>query len=178
MATALSLHCKQQRKGSGVPYLSHLLSVSALVLEYGGDEDTAIAALLHDAVEDQGGPPTLELIRARFGARSAAIVAECTEEQWEERQRKWRQRKEDFIAALAGVSAEARLVIAADKLHNTYSYLRDHRQIGDELWSRFKDGHRGVSWFLRSVTDALRSAGPHPILDELEAAVARLERLS
>lgn len=175
---AHELHAGQERKGTGAPYISHLLSVTALVLEYGGDEDEAIAALLHDAVEDQGGPATLERIRDLFGARVAEIVAGCTEEQWEERGRKWRERKDDFIASLGRADGSVRLVVAADKLHNAYSYVRDYERFGDGLWTRFRDGRAGVTWFLSAVADALRAGGEMPILVELDTAVGRLKSLS
>jgi (p)ppGpp synthase/HD superfamily hydrolase len=172
---AATLHREQRRKATGAPYLSHLLSVSALVLEYGGDEDEAIAALLHDAVEDQGGEATLLQIREQFGARVAQIVEGCTEEQWRQGGPKWRQRKDDFLTSLADADRSVRLVVAADKLHNAYSYLRDYARFGDVLWSRFKNGREGVTWFLRAAYDALRSGGEMPILRELDAVLARLE---
>jgi (p)ppGpp synthase/HD superfamily hydrolase len=175
---AQQLHASQRRKGSGAPYLAHLLSVAALVLEYRGSEDEAIAALLHDAVEDQGGARTLEEIRRRFGDRVADTVAGCTEEQWHEHGRKWRERKDAFLDALRHADASVRLVVAADKLHNAYSYLRDYAQQGPAVWSSFKDGHRGVTWFLRSACDALRAGGDMPILQELDAVVGRLEHIS
>jgi GTP pyrophosphokinase len=174
---AHELHREQRRKGTGAPYISHLLSVSSLVLEYGGDEDEAIAALLHDAVEDQGGLETLERIRARFGTRVAAIVAGCTEEQWEERGRHWQERKDAFISALGQADRSVRLVVAADKLHNAYSYLRDHERFGDALWSRFRNGRQGVTWFLRTAYGALLAGGDMPILLELDAAIRRIEGL-
>ena len=172
---ANELHRDQRRKGTGAPYLSHLLSVSALVLEYGGDEDEAIAALLHDAVEDQGGEATLAQIRELFGARVAHIVEGCTEEQWQERGRRWQERKDDFLAALAKADNSVRLVVAADKLHNAYSYLRDYERYGSMLWSRFKNGRDGVSWFLRAAHDAIKAGGDLPILHELDTAITRLE---
>jgi len=170
---AAALHRDQRRKGTHAPYLSHLLSVSALVLEYGGDEDEAIAALLHDAVEDQGGQATLLEIQERFGARVAEIVVGCTEE----RGRPWQERKDDFIARLRTADDSVRLVVAADKLHNAYSYLRDYERFGDALWPRFKNGQQGVVWFLRSASEALRGGGDMPILRELDAALARLESI-
>jgi (p)ppGpp synthase/HD superfamily hydrolase len=174
---AHALHREQRRKGTGAPYISHLLSVSALVLEYGGGEDEAIAALLHDAVEDQGGLPTLEQIRQRFGVRVAQLVAGCTEEQWEARGRRWQQRKDDFISALEQADNGVRLVVAADKLHNAYSYLRDYERFGEALWSRFKNGREGVTWFLRTAHTALLAGGELPILHELDAAIGRIENL-
>jgi GTP pyrophosphokinase len=174
---ASELHRAQRRKGTGTPYLSHLLSVSALVLEYGGDEDEAIAALLHDAVEDQGGSATLAQIRERFGDRVARIVEGCSEEQWEDRGRHWQERKDEFIARLAQADGSVRLVVAADKLHNAYSYLRDYEQFGSTVWSRFKNGKQGVIWFLRAAYEALRAHGERPILRELDAALARIESL-
>jgi len=174
---ANELHRGQVRKATGAPYIAHLLSVSALVLEYGGDEDEAIAALLHDSVEDQGGSATLAQVRARFGDRVAAIVAGCTELQWQPGGPRWRERKEEFIARLAEADDSVRLVVAADKLHNTYSYLRDYARFGDELWSRFKNGRAGLSWFVRAVWQALSARGELPILRELDTVLQRLENL-
>ena len=117
---ASGLHHSQCRKGTPVPYISHLMAVSALVLEAGGDEDLAIAALLHDAVEDQGGPPTLQTIRRMFGDRVADVVMECSDTDREPKPL-WRERKEQYLAHLLSASTDALLVSIADKLHNARS---------------------------------------------------------
>jgi (p)ppGpp synthase/HD superfamily hydrolase len=134
---ASQLHATQLRKGSGVPYAAHLLSVTGIVLQYGGREDEAIAALLHDAVEDQGGLPVLEKIRSRFGAEVAAIVEGCTDA-YTNPKPAWRERKEKYIAHLQAASPSVRLVCAADKLDNIRAILQDYRIVGEEVWSRFE----------------------------------------
>ncbi len=122
---ASGLHHEQRRKGTEIPYISHLMSVAALVLEAGGDEDQAIAALLHDAMEDQGGPPTLETIRRLFGDRVAGIVKECSDSESEHPENKlpWHQRKQAYLAKLTAASPDALLVSVADKLHNARTIL-------------------------------------------------------
>ena len=129
-AYASALHARQVRKGTNVPYLSHLMSVSALVLEDGGDEDEAIAGLLHDAVEDQGGRPTLEEIERRFGEKVARIVLACSDSETEPKP-PWRERKERYVAHIRHAEADVRRVSSADKLHNARSILADYRVIGD-----------------------------------------------
>jgi len=139
LAYATGLHARQRRKGTDVPYIAHLLGVAAIVLEDGGDEDEAIAALLHDAVEDQGGQPTLAAIRARFGARVAEIVLGCTDADTVPKP-PWRWRKEQYIAHVRHASASVRRVSLADKLHNARAILHDQRQIGDAVFARFAGG--------------------------------------
>jgi (p)ppGpp synthase/HD superfamily hydrolase len=142
---ASRLHASQVRKGTTIPYLSHLLGVASLVLEAGGDEDEAIAGLLHDAVEDQGGQPTLEEIRRRFGDRVAAIVEACTDADTTPKP-PWRQRKERYVAHIAGAPADARRVSSADKLCNARAILLDYRILGETLWGRFSGGKDGTLW--------------------------------
>jgi GTP pyrophosphokinase len=175
LSFAARLHRDQRRKGSGVPYLSHLLSVSALVLEDGGDEDEAIAALLHDAVEDQGGPPTLASIRARFGDRVARIVADCTDTDVVPKP-PWRERKERYLAHLRHAAADSRRVSAADKLHNARSILADHRAMGDAVFDRFTAGKADTLWYYRSLVAAFRETGGGGLADELALVVSELER--
>ena len=177
---AHELHAAQIRKGSNVPYVAHLMSVSAIVLEHGGDEDLAIAALLHDAVEDQGGAATREQIRARFGERVAAIVDGCTDSDVTPKP-PWRKRKELYIAHLATASDDVRKVSMSDKLHNARSILGDHRVIGDALWERFTGGKSGTLWYYRALVNAYRAARPDEssaLLDELERTVAAIEARS
>jgi (p)ppGpp synthase/HD superfamily hydrolase len=118
------------------------MSVSALVLENGGDEDQAIAALLHDAVEDQGGKPTLDTIRHLFGDRVADIVLECSDSDATDPAQKLPslERKRAYLRHLPTISIEALLVTLADKVHNARSIPGDYLQIGDEVWSRFNVG--------------------------------------
>ncbi|MGH8400931.1 MAG: HD domain-containing protein, partial [Gammaproteobacteria bacterium] len=136
LSYAEAAHRTQQRKGSGIPYVAHLLAVCALVLEYGGDEDQAIAALLHDAVEDQGGAERLKDIRAKFGDQVADIVAACSDA-FTLPKPPWQERKQQYIDALSKHDPTSWLVSCADKLHNASSILRDYESLGDELWSRF-----------------------------------------
>ena len=133
-------------------YVSHLLIVAGLVLEFGGDEDDAIAGLLHDAVEDAGGRARLEDIEKQFGARVARIVEACSDTDAVPKP-PWRQRKHAYIAHLNDASPSARLVSAADKLANVRSIIKDYREIGEALWSRFKGGRDGTLWYYRALAD-------------------------
>jgi GTP pyrophosphokinase len=143
MVYAACLHAGQTRKRTDRPYIGHLLGVTALVLENGGDEDEAIAALLHDAVEDQGGVITLEAIRRKFGDRVARIVEGCTDS-FTTPKPPWRQRKEDYLARLRTALPDVRLVSAADKLNNAREILRDYRTEGEAVWARFNGGKDGT----------------------------------
>jgi (p)ppGpp synthase/HD superfamily hydrolase len=168
------LHAGQRRKVSGEPYISHLLAVAAIVMEYGGNEDEAIAALLHDAVEDQGGAATLAEIRGRFGAAVAAIVDGCSDTA-ESPKPPWRLRKESHIARLRDASPSVRLVVAADKLHNALSLQREHRRRGESLWGFFHGGRDGTLWYYRAVVDVLKQAELNPLVEELDRAVEELQ---
>jgi len=174
---AAKLHAAQVRKGTDVPYISHLLAVTSIVLENGGGEDEAIAALLHDAVEDQGGVKTFEEIRQLFGEQVAKIVADCTDA-WTEPKPPWRERKKQYIAHLYEVSASALLVSCADKLHNARATLTDYRKNGDEVWIRFKGGKEGVLWYYREITNTyIRLNANDHITGELDKVVRELEML-
>jgi GTP pyrophosphokinase len=174
---ATRLHASQTRKGNGVPYVSHLLAVASLVLEAGGGEDAAIAALLHDAAEDQGGHETLADIRARFGARVADIVAACSDT-FEEPKPPWHERKRAYIAHLRDAPAEVLLVSCADKLHNARAILRDYRTCGERLWTRFSGGRDGTLWYYRALVEHYRRApSPPALLDDLEQVLSELDRL-
>jgi (p)ppGpp synthase/HD superfamily hydrolase len=177
LVLAARLHARQRRKGSGVPYVSHLLGVASLVLEDGGDEDQAIAALLHDAVEDQGGPPTLEVIRARFGDTVAGIVLGCTDSDTIPKP-PWRERKERYIAHLRHAPVAVRRVSAADKLHNARTIVADLRTVGDSIWSRFTADRDGTLWYYRSLVAVFKETGGGPLADALERVVAEMMRLS
>lgn len=174
---AARLHARQKRKGTGVPYVSHLLGVASLVLENGGDEDGAIAALLHDAVEDQGGRPTLDEIRRRFGDRVAAIVLGCTDTDTVPKP-PWRQRKEAYIAHVRHAPLEVRRVSAADKVHNARAILADLRQDGVAVWSRFTADRAGVLWYYRSLVTAFLETDVGFLAEELDRIVGEIERLS
>lgn len=173
---ATELHATQVRKGSGVPYIAHLLGVASLALEYGGTEEEAIAALLHDAIEDQGGAPIRVEIQRRFGDRVAAIVEGCTDTDVTPKP-PWRERKEAYIAHISHASASVRLVSAADKLYNAQSILKDYRLIGEELWQRFTGKKEGTLWYYRSLVEAFRQAGSTPLIEELDRVVSELESL-
>jgi (p)ppGpp synthase/HD superfamily hydrolase len=174
---AAHLHRDQLRKGTGVPYVSHLLAVAGIVLEHGGNEDEAIAALLHDAVEDQGGAPTLQAIRLRFGDTVAAIVEGCTDTD-EMPKPPWRPRREAYIAHVASASPSVRLVSAADKLHNARTILADYRRHGDAVWDRFSGGKDGTLWYYRTLVEAFRRHGVTPLVEEIERVVGELEQLA
>lgn len=152
---AVELHSHQSRKINRVPYLSHLLIVAGTVLENGGGEDEAIAALLHDAAEDQGGRPTLERIRAQFGDKVAEIVESCSDA-FDEPKPEWRSRKEKYIAHLAVASNSVRLVAGADKLHNLSCTLKDLRANPDaSYWDSFNARASEQAWYYRKCGEAL-----------------------
>jgi GTP pyrophosphokinase len=173
---ATQLHANQTRKGGGVPYISHLLGVASIALEYGANEDEAIAALLHDAIEDQGGAPTREEIRRRFGDTVTEIVDGCTDADTTPKP-PWRQRKEAYIAHIPQACASVRLVSAADKLHNVRSILKDYRLIQEAVWERFQGGKNGTLWYYRTLLDTFRAIESTPLIDELERVVTELEQL-
>jgi (p)ppGpp synthase/HD superfamily hydrolase len=179
---AFQLHSQQRRKGSQTPYIAHLLGVASLVLEDGGDEDEAIAALLHDAVEDQGGLETLEQIRVRFGERVAGIVDGCTDS-YETPKPPWRQRKIDYLAHLKTASPSVWRVSLADKLHNARTILVDLHSQGEQIWQRFNGGEAGSLWYYRSLVNIFRqltiSGKFHsPMVPMLGEVVSQLEQLA
>lgn len=157
MALAAELHAGQMRKGTEIPYFSHLLAVAALVAEDGGDHDTVCAALLHDAAEDQGGEPTLERIADLLGTRVSGLVRECSDVVAETGVEKppWQARKEAMIARIPSLSREALLVVAADKLHNARSTAFDVQSSGGEVWTRFKTGREGFIWYHEQMLQVL-----------------------
>jgi GTP pyrophosphokinase len=176
MTFAAKLHANQKRKGTDIPYIAHLLGVASLALEHGANEEEAIAALLHDAIEDQGGAATREEIRRRFGDTVTEIVDGCTDADTTPKP-PWRQRKQAYIAHIPTASASVRLVSSADKLHNARSLLNDYRLVGDSLWNRFKGGKEGTLWYYRALVEAFRKAGSTPLVDELDRVVSELEHL-
>ncbi|MBE9003518.1 HD domain-containing protein [Fortiea sp. LEGE XX443] len=174
---ATELHANQVRKGSGVPYIAHLLGVASIALEYGANEDEAIASLLHDAIEDQGGAATRAEIRRRFGDTVTAIVDGCTDSDTTPKP-PWRSRKEAYITHLSTASESVLLVSAADKLYNARSILKDYRLLGDSLWERFQGGKDGTLWYYRSLVDAFKKTGDTEIFAELERVVTEVEILA
>jgi (p)ppGpp synthase/HD superfamily hydrolase len=177
LAYASHLHRAQRRKGSEIPYVSHLLAVAAIALENGADEDQAIAALLHDAVEDQGGLAQLETIRARFGEAVAAIVADCTDAH-EEPKPEWRPRKEGYIASLAHKPARSLAVSLADKTHNASAINADLRAVGAAVWDRFTGGRDGTLWYYRALAGAFRTNAPGIAAERFAREVAEMEELA
>jgi GTP pyrophosphokinase len=173
---ATELHANQVRKGSGVPYIAHLLGVASIALEYGANEDEAIAALLHDAIEDQGGDATRQEIRRRFGEVVTAIVDGCTDSDTTPKP-PWRSRKEAYIAHIPTATPSVKLVSAADKLYNVRSIVNDYRQVGEIIWERFKGGKDGSLWYYRSLVEAFRQDNSTPIIEELDRVVSELEKL-
>ena len=172
---AAEQHAGQTRKQSAVPYLSHLMAVASLVLEAGGDEDMAIAALLHDVVEDCGGMPRLREIRKQFGARVAKIVEGCTDS-FGEPKPEWMERKKDYLREVKHADVNTRLVSASDKLHNVRTILADYRQHGEAIWTRFTGKKEGTLWYYRALSDEYQRRSPNRITRELEIAVTELER--
>ena len=172
---AADKHNGQTRKQSAVPYLSHLMAVAGLVLEAGGDEDMAIAALLHDVVEDCGGRPRLREIRKRFGPRVARIVEGCTDS-FGEPKPEWIERKKDYLREVKHADPETRLVSASDKLHNVRTILTDYRQHGEAIWTRFSGKREGTLWYYRALSDEYQRRNRNWITRELAIVVEELER--
>jgi len=174
---AARVHAKQTRKKTGRPYIGHLMSVASLVMEYGGDEEMAIAALLHDAVEDQGGLPRLSEIRRKFGKRVAHIVDGCTDS-YTEPKPPWLERKKSYVQRVSRESPEVLLVSAADKLSNVRETVHDLRVHGEAVFERFAGKKNGTLWYYRALVDEFRKTGTHPLFEELARAVNELESLA
>jgi GTP pyrophosphokinase len=173
---ACEIHAGQLRKGTDIPYISHLLGVTSIALDHGATEDEAIGALLHDAAEDAGGAPVIGEIRARFGPAAAEIVAGCSDT-FETPKPPWRARKEAYIAHLASASSSVLLVSAADKLHNVHAITSDYRRIGEALWARFTGGREGTLWYYRALADSFLKLNRNRLAEELYLAVRELEQL-
>jgi (p)ppGpp synthase/HD superfamily hydrolase len=177
LSYASEIHGTQFRKGTSIPYIAHLLAVASIVIEHGGDEDAAIAALLHDAVEDQGGRSMLAHIRARFGDRVADLVEACSDTDVIPKP-PWQERKLAYLEAIPHKSKTALLVSIADKVHNARTILSDYKLVGEEVWSRFNGGRRGTLWYYRALSDAFKELTPAPLWQILEDTVAELESLA
>lgn len=169
---AFRLHGAQRRKGTDIPYVAHLMAVSALVLEHGGDQDQAIAALLHDAIEDCGAEHEAEITQ-RFGPRVAAIVRGCTDADVTPKP-PWRARKEAYIAHLAEAPADVLLVSACDKLHNARAILGDVQAEGLGVFDRFRGGRDGTLWYYATLADRFATLLPGRLARELAAEVAAM----
>ena len=175
---ASQAHAGQLRKGTAVPYISHLLAVTGLALEYGGDEDEAIAALLHDVVEDAGGRSRAADIDQKFGKRVADIVAGCTDTDQQPKP-PWRKRKETYIQGLDTAEPAARFVSCCDKLHNARSIVSDLRQQGESVWAKFNGGREGSLWYYHTLAGAYRRLGVClPLVEELERSVGQMFELA
>jgi (p)ppGpp synthase/HD superfamily hydrolase len=175
---AEQLHRNQKRKGNAIPYVAHLLAVAATVLEWGGDEDTAIAALLHDAVEDQGGLATADAIRARYGDRVADLVLACTDSVVQDPEAKgpWEDRKRRYIAKIQDAAGDVALITAADKLHNLTALVRDVRAYGPDTLKRFAVPHR-LLWYYGAVIEALAAHQDAVPLQDLQTQAHELAAL-
>ena len=176
MGYAYQVHSGQRRKGTGIPYIAHILGVAAIAMEYGADEDQSIAALLHDAAEDGGGEATLAEIRARYGDVVADIVLGCSDSLVEDPEDKlpWQARKENYLAHLETASLSVCLVSAADKLHNVRSIIRDYHEHGDEIWDRFQGKRDGTLWYYETVADTLIRRYRSQLTRDLQAEVDQL----
>jgi GTP pyrophosphokinase len=173
---AAEAHQAQARKGSTIPYLSHVLGVSSLVIEYGGDEDQAIAGLLHDVLEDCG-VEHAEPIRERFGARVLRMVEACTDGTPDASGQKapWRERKQAYLAHLTTVAQDVLLVSACDKLHNARAIAGDQAS-GQDVFARFKGGRDGTLWYYQSLLQTFedRLGRDAPLVIELRWTIGRM----
>jgi (p)ppGpp synthase/HD superfamily hydrolase len=176
LAYAARFHARQKRKGTRIPYIAHPLAVASIVLEYGGKEDEAIAALLHDVIEDGGGKRAREEIRLLFGSNVVEIVDGCSDTD-ETPKPPWKPRKIAYITRLPQESKSVLLVSAADKLHNARAILADYRVLGEKLWERFKGGRESL-WYYHELVKAFKTTGKHPrLIEELNRVVSELEEL-
>src|SRR5918994_4266591 len=180
MTYAHDVHQGQFRKGTGVPYIAHVLGVAAIAMEYGADENEAIGALLHDAAAAGGGEATLAEIRARFGDAVGEIVLGCSDSLVEDPEDKlpWRERKENYLAHLENASTSVCLVSAADKLHNVRSIMRDYREHGEEIWQRFQGRRDGTLWYYETVADTLMRRYRAQLTRDLQDAVDELLKIA
>ncbi|HKJ36231.1 MAG TPA: HD domain-containing protein [Solirubrobacterales bacterium] len=181
LAFALEHHRDDRRKGTQIPYAAHLLAVASIVLEMESSEDEAVAALLHDVIEDGGGPEAEAEIRAQFGGDVARMVRANSDSTTQPKP-PWRRRKEAYIAQIPGKAPDELRVSIADKLHNARSILADHRRYGDAVFNRFAGRRDGTLWYYRSLLGAFEARrgvigeGGGQALDELRQVVAELER--
>lgn len=176
---AFRLHAAQVRKNKGVPYFAHLMSVTALVLEAGGDEDEAIAALLHDAAEDQGGKETLADIKERFGSRVARLVQSCTDA-YQIPKPPWKERKRAFLKRLESASPSVLRIVTADKLHNLRTIYRDLKTAPDNqtFWDIFTGGKEGTLWYYRSLEAIFQSRETNFYREEYSDVLRKVEALA
>ncbi len=175
---AHAFHRDQRRKGSDRPYIGHLMAVASLVLDADGDEDAAIAGLLHDALEDQGGSRAANEIERQFGREVLGVVRECSDWSGDGEKPAWLSRKLAFVNSVAAMSSRALLVAAADKLHNVRDLHEDYLALGEDLWERFEGGRDGTLWYYQAMAAALLDAGaPRRLVDPLQRAIDELGQL-
>jgi len=167
LSYAFHAHQQQNRKATEIPYFAHLISVSALVLENGGNEDEAIAGLLHDAAEDQGGEQRLHDIRAKFGDVVADIVAGCSDT-FSVPKPPWRKRKQAYLSHLVEADPSTRLVSLSDKLHNLRDILSTYRREGETTCQRFNTGKAGTLWYYNQLVEIFSMTGPKAMAFELQ----------
>jgi (p)ppGpp synthase/HD superfamily hydrolase len=179
LGVAARLHAQQRRKGSEIPYLGHLLGTCSIALDYGADEDEAIAALLHDAIEDVQPTEDARAAVAEFGDRVLRIVEGCTDSDQHPKP-PWQARKQAYLHHLADADASVLLVSSADKLHNSRSVVADLRRHGEMTWERFTGGRDGSLWYYRALVEAFRANPAHHagLVDELDRSVTEMEGLA
>lgn len=174
---ATRIHGGQPRKKTRIPYIAHILGVAAIALEYGANETEAIAALLHDAVEDCGGAKRLRDIDRKFGKQVARIVEGCTDTDQKPKP-PWLERKKAYVEHVRHASMPTKLVSASDKLHNVRAILMDYRQEGEKLWSRFGGGKQGALWYYRALVNALSGKRIQSLVQEINRTLTELESLA
>jgi (p)ppGpp synthase/HD superfamily hydrolase len=174
---ATRVHGGQLRKKTKIPYIAHILGVTAIALEYGANETEAIAALLHDAVEDCGGAKRLRDIERKFGKAVAKIVDGCTDTDQVPKP-PWLERKKAYVAHVRDASMPTKLVSASDKLHNIRAILMNYREEGEKLWTRFNGGKHGTLWYYRALVTAFSGKRIQPLIQEIDRVLTELERLA
>jgi len=174
---AFQLHKNQYRKQSRIPYISHLLAVTAIVLENGGSENQAIAALLHDAVEDQGGYDTLHEIKSRFGKEVEAIVEGCTDAYIDPKP-DWKERKSAYLEKIKQAEDSVLLVSLADKVHNARSILKDLQSNEINIWDKFKGGKEGTLWYYQSLIEIFESCPYQELQADLRRTIEKIVNLT
>jgi GTP pyrophosphokinase len=177
VTAALTMHAAHVRKSTTIPYASHLLGSCSIALDYGANEDEAIAALLHDAIEDVHFEPRARDAVARFGPEVLRIVEACSDATTSQKP-PWRQRKERYVAHLREADRSTLLVSASDKLHNARAILADVRRLGEPVWARFNAGKEGQVWYYRALVNAFRANPAHhpDLVDELDRTVMEIEK--
>lgn len=168
------VHASQKRKGSGAPYFAHIMGVTALVLEDGGSEEEAIAALLHDSAEDQGGKAMLAAIRDKFGEKTARIVEECSDTLVAPKP-PWKKRKENHLRVLETASDETIRIMLADKVYNARNLLRGLTEHGDQVWENFKGGRDGTLWYFRQMHTLFSQRHSGYMLNEFTRLIQAIE---